>query len=337
MNVDFMVYGRGLSQSEGFALQAAPAFVRSEMLLYLSDFQALGDVRNMIPPEILAKSPNPWADTYLFLCQPPPRCCVLLRITRAEGEAAGTWLKEVRGKDVWSLEGWCAPFEQRELFFALIPSLLLWSMEESRTLYNRSRNGEISLPAQIPDAFLFDPYADEMLSADLRSDLAAKKALDAWKSLCTCIRNASQPFPFLFGPLAQEFAGTIGSTYGIGKVFQTLGMSPLPDAGEDPFEKIGLTNLQDVCTEQHLYTLRLHTEEAGRRELCRSWGIYEPANAPDDILTSSLADVPEDGILMSDLLAEAEQIRNFASQMQWSVTSGDAPPKRRYQFVKEGS
>ena len=42
MKLDHLVYGRGVEQSTGYALQAAPPYVRQELLLYLSDLLELG-------------------------------------------------------------------------------------------------------------------------------------------------------------------------------------------------------------------------------------------------------------------------------------------------------
>ena len=339
MNLDYLIYGRGLSQTEGFTLQAAPGYVRSEFLLYLSELQGLGDERNAsdIAPDILAQNPNPWADTYLFVCQPPPGCCALVRCTRAEGDTPGTWLKEVRQKDVWSLEGFCAPFEQRDRFFALVPSMLLYLSRNRTSFYHRNRMQEITLPLSIPDEGCCNPYADAPVPADLTAPLHEQGTLAAWESLCTHIKFAPQPFPFLFGPLAAYYQKHIGSRYGIRHVFAP-DTFPAASAEQDPFLQIEPAAMQDTCTEQHTYQLCLHVKPSGRREMQRQWGITEPARSAEDLLLSAPAAFdPEQGIQMADLLAEAEGVRQFAARMQWTVSAGSAPPRLRYQFVKEGS
>ena len=120
MKLDLMVYGRGVERLEGYQMFAQPPYWTEQMLLYLSDFNELSSAisRKEADPAAFVLDDNPWADTYLFICMPPPYCCALLRCTRVEGDTPGTWLKEVRNQDIWSTEGWCCPFDQREQFFA---------------------------------------------------------------------------------------------------------------------------------------------------------------------------------------------------------------------------
>ena len=333
MKLDYMVYGRGLAQEQGFALQAAPSYVRQELLLYLSEFLELGDerLRSEIAPEILEQNPDPWADTYLFVCQPPPGCCALLRITRAEGDTPGTWLHEVRGKTVWSLEGWCAPYEQRELFFALMPSVLRWMAEERASLYNRSRLHQIGQQAELPESYFYDPYTE---TQSCFPDALAQNP--AWLALCAKIRTAAQPFPFLFGALAAYYQEKIGRKYGVGSVFQTVGKAQsFPDTPDDPFARMEYASLRQNAAVSHTYTLRLHVEHLGRREQQRRWGICEKDSAEDRFSGTWKTVNAEQGILMAELAAESELIRDFARRMGWETAPQTAAANQRYQFIKE--
>ena len=332
MRLDYMIYGRGLEQDKGFELQAAPPYVRQELLLYLSEFQELGDerLRSEIDPDILDKEPNPWADTYLFICQPPPCCCALLRITRAEGEEPGTWLREVRGKTVWSLEGWCAPYEQRENFFAMLPSILLWMEDDNRSLYNRSRLHTIEKQPELPGRFVMNPYSDSKLSGYPAE----------WETLCRYIRNAAQPFIFLYGPLADYYGSKIGRHYGVTHVFSAYDTRyPLPEPGADPLAAVEFASLRKAAAIQQTYYLRLRCLKAGKKEWHRRWEISErdknAEESPAQFADPWKAEDVEQGIPMAELLAESELIRGFAERMGWETAPQTAPAKLRYQFSKE--
>ena len=322
MKLDHLVYGRGVEQSTGYALQAAPPYVRQELLLYLSDLLELGDerLRAEFPP---GAASDPWADTWLFVCQPPPCCCAMVRMIRAEGEHAGEWLREVRGKTVWSLEGWCAPYEQRELFFALLPSVLHWMQEDNSSLYNRSRLHRITQQAELPEQFLYDPYTEENTGDT------------AWDMLCRHIRLAPQPFPFLIGSLADFYAQRIGRRYGVGHVFPANAPA-VPELPEDAFASVRYASLRQKAPVRRQYALRMQCEAAGKRDMQRRWVIREEDKPEDAQLASAWQSADrEQGTAMAELLAESELIRGFAGRMGWETAPPTAPPEQRYRYSKE--
>lgn len=327
MKLDYMVYGRGQEQTAGFALQAAPAYVRQELLLNLSEFLEMGDERLQaeFPPEIAEHPDDPWADTWLFVCQPPPSCCALVRMIRAEGDAPGEYLREVRGKTVWSLEGWCAPFELREQFFALIPSILLQMREEPGSLYNRSRRREIAQQSDLPDRLVYNPYGEMPPPASPGP---------AWDALCRSIRYTPQPFPFLYGPLAAYYAQKIGRQYHVSHVFPSAGTLTFPEPAGDALASMEYAALRETAGQRHIYQLRLHSD---RREVMRRWGLCEnDKHYQEDAFTGAPQPADsEEGILMAELLAESELIRDFANRMGWQTYPQTAPVNQRYQYIKE--
>lgn len=300
MTFDYLVYGRGITREDGFALRTAPQYINSDLLVFCGEFQALGDVQTLP-----GASGNPWADTWIFLCAPSPCCCLLLRVTRAEGDTPGTWLQEVRQKDVWSLEGFCAPYEMRERFFASIPSLLWWMHCEGESLYNRDRHKTLSNPAELPEQYFLNPYSDAPLPENLPPEL---------RCLCGHIRNAAQPFPFLYGAAAQCYAEKLGGAYPVALV---LDAGNLPDVPEDSFA-LYLTELVPEACQQENTELRLHIQNGSQR----SWSVGDlksPASACD----------AQNGIALSALYGECEAIRRFAARMQW-----ETPPDAPFQFSK---
>jgi hypothetical protein len=302
MTFDYLVYGRGITREDGFSLRTGPAYITSDLLLYCGDFQALGDEK-ILP----GAAGNPWADTWMFLCAPPPRCCLLLRVTRAEGDAPGTWLQEVRQKDVWSLEGFCAPFEQKEVFFAAIPSLLWWMHEEGMSLYNRDRSRSLPNPAELPAKYFLNPYSDEPLPEALPPAL---------RSLCQHIKAAPQPFDFLYGAAAQAFAEKIGGTYKIHQVFDAN--SALPEAPGDLFEAMRLTALSPEAAQSEQFDLRLQIRA---EQHVRSWACGTLQSAPTDCDAQG-------GIEIAQLYAESAAACDFAARMQWNVAS-------QFRFTRE--
>lgn len=116
MKLDLLVYGRGQERLDGYQLFAAPSYWRDEMLMAMGAFNDLwthGDLSDT-EREAFAAEPNSWGKTYIFVYMNEPYCCAFLRCTRVECDTEGTWLKEARNFDIWSMEGVCCPFEQRD-------------------------------------------------------------------------------------------------------------------------------------------------------------------------------------------------------------------------------
>ncbi len=300
MTFDYLVYGRGITREDGFSLRTAPAYITSDLLMYLSDFQALGDEK-VLPNA----ADNPWADTWLFLCAPQYRCCLLLRVTRAEGDTPGTWLQEVRGKDVWSLEGFCVPIEQKELFFASVPSLLWWMHEEPTSLYCRDRNKLLPNPAKLPADYFLNPYSDDPLPAALTPAL---------KSLCQHIKVSPQPFDFLYGAAAQAFAEKLGGTYKLQRIFGENAAPP----SSDPFNSMQITALAPDAEASAKFDLRLQFRADHSQ---RVWSLGSLQSLPAECDAQS-------GIELAQLYAESTAACDFAKSMHWNAAS-------QFRFTKE--
>ena len=161
----------------------------------------------------------------------------------------------------------------------------------------------------------------------------------AWEMLCRHIWLSPQPFAFLYGPLAEFYAGRIGRRYGVGHVFPTAGT--LPEPPEDAFASVQYASLRQKAPVRRYYVLRMHCE-TGKKEMQRRWGIalfVESAGAwqgQDDLFTSpAAAEEKEQGTAMAELLAESELIREFAGRMGWETFPPTAPPNQRYRYIKE--
>lgn len=338
MTVNLMVYGRGQERLEGYQLFAKPSYWTDQMLMTLGGFNELwtsGDLSDS-QKAAFASDKNPWGKTYMFICMPPPYCCALLRCTRAEGDEPGTWLKEVRNSDIWSMEGVCCPYEQRESFFAMLPSIILWLENDNSSFYGRLRSGVIGNNVEIPEKFVFNPYSDKYPPDELLDMFNTEEAKNAWYELYHKIYLSQQPFQFLFGPLADYFASQIGSYYGMQEVFSTISKKERETSlHDDPLNMMEIITLQAPERERHKYSLRLWIRCNRKDGDFWLWGIYEPdpSGDSDDKFKSRWQQFYSE-LDVLELIAEAESIREYAKRMRWTVSeSGEVHQK--YTFIRE--
>jgi len=333
MKFDLIVYGRGVERLDGYQLFASPSYWTEEMLMYLTSFSQLwSDIDDE------TKKPEAWSKTYLFVCLPPPYCCTLLHCVRVEGKTPNTWLSDDKDREIWSLEGWCCRPEQRDYFFPLLPSLILWMEQNHTSLYHRLQHQEISTTLELPEQLIFNPYSQATPPELLDVILANENEKWNWLALCQKIYLSIQPFQFLYGELAQEFAKQIAHEYQIQEIFSSGSPEMEHPPASDPLQKMNLIAKQDRERMEHTYHLRLHLtmEHKKNRDFqARRWGIYE-RKEENDILESPWSSInPEQGIPMIQLLGEADGVRDFAKKMQWETSLDTAEAHQLYTFKKE--
>lgn len=338
MTVDLMVYGRGQDRLEGYQLFAQPPYWTEQMLMTLDAFNELwtsGDLRDS-QKNAFASGCDPWGRTYMFICMPPPYCCALLRCTRVEGDEPGTWLKEVRNFDIWSMEGICCPYEQRENFFAMLPSIICWLESDNSSFYGKLRLGAIGKTVEIPEKYVFNPYSEESPPDELLELFHTEEARNAWYELYHKIYLSQQPFQFLFGPLADYFASQIGGYYGMQEVFSTICKNAREASVlNDPFTQMGTITLHSPEREIHTYSLRLWINCNRKDGNHRRWGIFEPNRSEynDDRYESRWQPFSSE-LAVLDIMAESESIRNYAKRMRW-IVSESSEIHQKYTFIKE--
>lgn len=335
MKLDLMVYGRGVERLDGYQLFAAPDYWTEEMLIHLTDFSQLWTESNYENE----KDFEAWSKTYMFVCLPPPYCCALLHCVRVEGDQPNTWLTDEKNREIWSLEGWCCPTGQRDYFFPLLPSLILW-MEQNRTsLYKRLRNGEIQRTLELPENLVFNPYSENGSYPEALSTIIPhEKEQDNWFALGRKIYYSTQPFQFLFGQLADSFSKSIGQKYQIQQVFSSRNPDTENTPDYDPMQQMEtITKLKKTQAVEHTYNLCLHLQpdkKMKENSIRRQWGIYENEGA-DIIQSAWIVTNSALSISMVKLLAEAEGIRDFARRIHWEVSPNTAEPHLLYKFKKE--
>lgn len=341
MKLDLMIYGRGQDRLEGYQTFAAPSYWTEQMLMTMDRFNDLwncGDL-SASQPEAFSAEVNPWGKTYMFVCMPPPYCCALLRCTRVEGDEPGTWLKEVRNADIWSLEGVCCPYEQKENFIALLPSIILWLEQDNTSFYGRLRRGQIEKQIELPYDSIINPYAegDVEIPRHLRDTFSSDNALDALYSLCQNIKYSSAPFHFLFGPLADYFNSEIGTHYGVTKVFSTLRANDSADTFSDPMMKMENTRKRDFSRRKLKYVLQMNTFKDKKIVVTRNWSLVcKDPNSTAEPIFSDTYTIQDQTISVSELLAQADFIRSYAKhQLCWENTMDNSDAEMMFSFIKE--
>ncbi|MBQ3918939.1 MAG: hypothetical protein II695_04630 [Oscillospiraceae bacterium] len=318
MKTDIIIYGRGQERLSGYQTFTAPEYWSDAMLSAMMGFSQMhedGDLSSKYPERFV--SADPWGRTYIFIAMPEPFCCALLRVTRVEGDTPGEWLREVRNKEIWSLEGFCAPFEKKDEFFAMVPSMILWFENDKRSLYGRFRLKEIEGTVDIPDEFLVNPYHNASVGGQYEQIMG--DSYNAWVELTQAIRFSNGVFHFLFGPFADVFAPPMKQDYNITGVYCT---DTAIRQHEDPFDKIRTIRFRKMEGIQKRHMLELHIEGEDTGNPRREWVIVSKradGTEADPPLHSPWFSVRENGIDIHTLIAQYETIKLFVVKMQWTV------------------
>lgn len=320
MKLDIIIYGRGQTREDGYQTFTAPRYWSEQMLLAMNSFNELwtsGD-RSDEFPEAFENDPNPWGKTYMLTFAQPPYCCAFLRVTRVEGEEPGTWLKEARNYDIWSLEGFCCQFEQRDRFFAMVPSMIAWFEKDNTSLYGRFKKNEIGASVEVPE--VYNPYSESPLPDEIDELFASVNAKDEYMQLCNSIHYSASVFQLIYGPLAEFFYESVGRHYGINEVISTLKYEDKKSEINDPLKKMQLIQKRTKEVKQTVYKLRLKVVNDRHEGAGWRWGIYDIKDPHEDKLKSSERYIGEkETIYATDLLSEASAILEFARNMNWKV------------------
>ncbi len=334
MKVDLLVYGRGAERDNGYQLFANPPYWTEQMLLAMSGFNDLwinGDLSNSQTAAFSACE-NPWGHTYMFIAMPEPFCCALLRCTRVEDNKGG-WLKEIRNYDVWSMEGVCCPYNDKELFWAMIPSIILWLERDNKSLYRRLIDNKIGRSVEIPEDLLFNPFYENSMSEELLSVMGTETARNAMVNLCNHIHCSNGPSHFIFGPLADYFNETVGSSYAIVNTFSTLGNMDLNF--KDPFDEITCIRRRTFKKESVEYNLRIRFNRNNDDISARYWELAEISEKEPSLISNMIPVDCEKGIDLFDLYAEAETIINFTKKLDFFQPDPSGDSCKRFNFRKE--
>lgn len=334
MKLDLLIYGRGTERDDGYQLFANPPYWTEQMLLAMSSFNDLWIYGDLSDSQIEAYSlyQNPWGHTYIFIAMPEPFCCALLRCTRVEDKNGG-WLKEARNYDVWSMEGVCCPYKDKEMFWAMIPSVILWLERDNTSLYRRFIDKTIERSIEIPEELLFNPFNEDVMSEEMLSVMQNDMAKTAMVNLCNHIHCSNGPSHFLFGPLTDYFFNTVGDNYAVITNYSTLKSEDM--RFDDSFEHIKCIARQKIQESSADYKLKLKLGRKNNAIVSRCWELVE-INGKEPSLSSQVTPIDnEKGIDMLDLYFEAEEVIVFAKRLGLTQPDAEGTNSGRFDFKKE--
>ncbi len=331
MKLDLLVYGRGAERDNGYQLFANPPYWTEQMLLAMSGFNDLwihGDLSDSQTDAFNACA-NPWGHTYMFIAMPEPFCCALLRCTRVEDNNGG-WLKEVRNNDVWSMEGVCCPYKNKEVFWAMVPSIILWMERDNTSLYRRLIDNKIGKSVEIPEELLYNPFCESVMSEELLALMSNDTAKNAMVNLCNHIHCSNGPAHFIFGPFADYFNSEVGNNYAVVNTFSTINNTDVNF--KDPFERMPLIHRREVQQDAADFVLQLRMKKNNEDITARKWELAELNGKEPSLFSNSMPVDSEYGIDMFDLHVEAEAIVNFTKRLGFFQLD---PNGMKFNFRKE--
>ncbi len=342
MKWDIFVYARGVQRTDGYKLRAQPENFPPELIQGCQTFFNIRGTneKRSTWKDVFEKDPCAWKKSFAFILMPKYKSCALVRAVKAEGENDGEVLMDFENREIWSLEGiWC-PYEKRRLLFASLPSILMWFRSRDKSLRYYVSKGEITNYVDVPDEFYFNPYDDDSV-LPLNSFSATAAEATILNNLSQKIRFSPEPFALTTGPLAELIMKSCSAAYNLKECFPENNPDSLSPLGADPFNNIETAKIVRRATgetKRKNYVLQLCIDKSGKREEYFRWRIAEKGRSSvKEVLSAE--PIPfdgEKGLSMLALKSEAEAVRFFASNMQWTVEQASDDEDVLYSFVKEG-
>jgi len=338
MKWNTFVYARGVQRTDGYKMRVQPDEFPVSVIQGCQTFFNVRSVNEKRGSwkELFESDPLAWQKSFMFTIQPKYNSCLLIRAVKVESEN-GEMLVDFENRDVWSLEGvWC-PYEQLNLIFASLPSILMWFASQKHSL-RYCFSGRSDCTIDVGDDFYYNPYSDSAVLPQCAFSTVGE--MSALNMLAQKIKFSSEPFSFAFGPLSDMIMNKCAGVYGIKTAFSTLDPSSLGVLGDDPFMSIEKARLVEQVTDTELktYVLQSCTEQSGKKERNFRWRIAERSAFAGDKEVLSSSPVPFDderGLNFIRLKAEAEAVRIFARNMQWKTEQQSSDERIIYTFLKE--
>ncbi|MDE6034649.1 MAG: hypothetical protein K2G36_01895 [Ruminococcus sp.] len=341
MKWNAFVYARGIQRTDGYKLRVQPREFPPALIQGCQTFFNMRSVneKRCTWKEIFENDPDAWKKSFMFIVSPKLKSCILMRATKVETPDGNDILLDFEKREVWSLEGiWC-PYEQLEIFFASLPSVLMWFANNKKSLcaYLKDKNDTF---IETGNEYYYNPYDDNMKLPPVAEAFGTDAEKTAFRNLIQKIKFSAEPFSFVFGPLTDMIMKNCSGLYNIKEAFSTVDPSSLDSAGEDYFSRIEKAELVETKTpnETITYILQSCTEPAGKKQSVFRWRISEAVSRTgrkEFISGEPVYFSEEKGLNFSDLKAEAEAIRFFAGNIGWNVESQSDDNDKMYKFFKE--
>ena len=344
MKLDYFVYSRGVGQNDGIKIRHAPAYINSDVINGCQALFRFAKTKGDVTDDAFE-----WNNTFLYLPLKNYGCCLLMRTVKIEDYETGEYVCDFQKRQTWSLEGICCPYERSRFFFALLPSILTFmKMNERNSLHTLMTVGKIGDELELPDNMIYNAVSGVPASSfpgfcEIVGNKDEKVFVSAINSLANMIHNTDEPFSLAFGTLAKIVFDGLGRGYKIQKCISTrtgeYKEETLPDNFKLNSIKIRADESPVLTGKKIEYVLRITIKPDYKKGGTYFWSIGDKNNRnADSVLTSDPIPFDMDtGLPVSELLAEANCIRDMAMRIGWEVqpfTNNTLSYGSNYIFVK---
>lgn len=333
MEWDYFVYSRGVEMTDGYSLRIGPDYLPLKACIAFFDKVLMGyndSVGGTGAQDVFDRYPDSRKDSFVYMNVERGKSCVLMR-TIEICSPDGVQLQDFQGRGLWSLEGVCCPFEQRYEFFSALPSLILALKCDRDILHTHYEKGDKKYV--IPDELLFNAYADQPVPQISYSIIRDEAEQMLFQNLVNSVLVSDEPYSFTYGALAKNYLAFVGGLYKFNTAFDLFNDSEkeYKDHFFSSYKPIELKNSTKVKKTE--LVLECGIRSGGEKDnavfIWRIRGgsdteLYELYSKPENIDA-------ENGKMMGELIATAESVQIFASDMMWEQCKDSS-----YKFYKEG-
>lgn len=327
MKLEIMIYGRGVQQDDGYHMFVKPECWSENMLIFMDSFM---DIKNGTSSDSIKEA---FAHTYVFVAKKEYNCCALIRNIGVKKENGG-WLTDAFNRMIWSFEGVCCQYKDRELFFAMLPTLIMWFENLNSSLYEKINRNEISNIVDINDDLMYNPYSGQVINNQVfeNFDENTKASFLDLNAAIYCSKNV---FNFAFGTLADKVMNEVGKAYGLSSVFPT-DRNYIGNEYFDYMKEITKASVIQRRNKGEEYILNYHLQYDKGEGWKRYWGLY-PVNKnskEESIKSEGNVINIEKGIDISILQAESEEAILFAKAIGMEQYDPNDNIAKKYRFRK---
>lgn len=334
MEWDYFVYSRGVDRTDGYSLRIGPdylplkaciAFLEKVLMNYDSSSRDTGK------HNVFSLYPDARKDSFVYVNVEKGKSCILMR-TIEICSPDGTRLRDFQGRELWSLEGICCPFEQRYEFFSTLPSLILALKRDEDILHTHFQNGDKKYV--IPDDLLFNAYADLPVPQAAYTIMQDEAEQILFQKFVNSILCSEEPHSFAYGALAKDYLSFVGGLYKFNTAFDLFDRSEREPVDNffDSYRPITLKSSANVKKTELVLECGImpNKDKDSDKFIWRIRSVSDNSE-PYELYSRPESFYAESGKLMGELMAKAAAVETFASQMLWEQSRDSS-----YKYYKEG-